>query len=167
MRSKGCHPVGFNGKIPYMKQLDEIIYDAICADKALMTAIGGHDRVVSTCFEVSPTEKDNTPVPNIIVSDDGFQNNNSTKDTVWEGSDDIVQVTVDIAAESPDKVKILVKMARRAIEKYIVTLYTQNYRAPEFDSLSSDGIQWDWTKPCYYQKLTYQCITKAYIDDEQ
>ena len=32
-----------------MKSVDEIIYDAICADTALMEAIGS--RVVSTCFE--------------------------------------------------------------------------------------------------------------------
>ena len=51
-----------------MKQVDEIIYDAIRADSALMEAIG--NRVVSTCFEVSPDEKDNTPVPYIIVTDD-------------------------------------------------------------------------------------------------
>ena len=55
-----------------MKQVDEIIYDAIRADEELMTAISGH--VVSTCFEVSPTDADNTPLPYIIVTDDGFQN---------------------------------------------------------------------------------------------
>ena len=62
-----------------MKQLDELIYDAICADDDLMDAIGG--RVESTCFEVSPEEQDNTPVPYLIVTDDGFQNNLGTKKT--------------------------------------------------------------------------------------
>ena len=68
-----------------MKQLDEIIYDAIRSDASLMAAIGG--RVVSTCFEVPPTEDDNTPLPNIIITDDGFQNNVTTKDCVWEGGE--------------------------------------------------------------------------------
>ena len=65
-----------------MKQLDEIIYDAITADAALMAAIG--NRVVSTCFEVPPTEDDNTPLPNIIITDDGFVNQLTTKDMLWE-----------------------------------------------------------------------------------
>lgn len=148
-----------------MKSVDEIIYDAICADTALMEAIGS--RVVSTCFEVPSAEADNTPLPNIIVTDDGFQNQNGTKDCVWESGEDRVQATVDVAADSPKEVKQIVRKVRKAVETYIGTLYTQGEDIPELESLSSDGIAWDWMKPCYYQRLTYQCITKADIDDEQ
>lgn len=148
-----------------MKQVDEIIYDAILADAALMTAIDG--RVVSTCFEVSPDEKDNTPLPNIIVTDDGFQNQDTTKDSVWEGEDDEVQVTVDIAAKSPNEVKDLVRMVRRAVSRYIIGMYSNHEVVPELDKLSSDGLQWDWMRPCYYQKLTFNCSIKSTTDDEQ
>lgn len=148
-----------------MKQVDEIIYDAILADAALMTAIGG--RVVSTCFEVSPDETDNTPLPNIVVTDDGFQNQDTTKDCVWEGSDDEVQVTVDVAAKSPNEVKDLVRMVRRAVSRYIIGMYESHEAVPELDKLSSDGLQWDWMRPCYYQKLTFNCSIKSTTDDEQ
>ena len=148
-----------------MKQVDEINYDAIQADAALMTAIDG--RVVSTCFEVSPDETDNTPLPNIIVTDDGFQNQDTTKDSVWEGEDDEVQVTVDIAAKSPNEVKDLVHMVRRAVSRYIIGMYKNREVVPELDKLSSDGLQWDWMRPCYYQKLTYHCAIKSTTDDEQ
>lgn len=148
-----------------MKQVDEIIYDAIQADEALMTAIDG--RVVSTCFEVSPDETDNTPLPNIIVTDDGFQNQDTTKDSVWEGEDDEVQVTVDIAAKSPNEVKDLVRMVRRAVSRYIIGMYENHEVVPELDKLSSDGLQWDWMRPCYYQKLTYNCSIKSTTEDEQ
>lgn len=148
-----------------MKQVDEIIYDAIKADSDIMTAIGG--RVVSTCFEVPPTEDDNTPIPNIIITDDGFQNQQTTKDCVWEGGEDQVQVTVDIAASSPNEVKALVKQVRRAIESHVILLYQDGKDVPQLESLTSDGIAWDWMKPCYYQKLTYQCITQSDTEDEQ
>ena len=144
-----------------MKQVDEIIYDAICADSALMEAIG--NRVVSTCFEVSPDEKDNTQVPYIIVTDDGFQNSHSTKDTVWESDEDTVQAGVEIAAESTKEVKQLVRMVRKAVERYVVALYSQSDGVPELESLSSEGVLWDWMKPCYYQRLIYRCITKSDI----
>ena len=148
-----------------MKPVDEIIYDAICADTALMEAIGS--RVVSTCFEVPPAEADNTPLPNIIVTDDGFQNQTGTKDNIWESGEDRVQVTVDVAADSPKEVKRLIRMVRRAIENQIILMSANNERIPELDSLSSNGIAWDWMKPCYYQHLTYQCTTLSDIDNEQ
>ena len=148
-----------------MKQVDEIIYDAIKADDDLMAAIGG--RVVSTCFEVSPTEADNTPVPNIIVTDDGFQNQIGTKDNVWESGEDTVQASVDIAADSPSEVKRLVRMVRKAVETHICSLYASGEQTPELESLTSDGIAWDWMKPCYYQKLTYQCITNTDEDEQE
>lgn len=150
-----------------MKSVDEIIYDAICADTALMEAIGS--RVVSTCFEVPPAEADNTPLPNIIVTDDGFQNQVGTKDCVWESGEDRVQVTVDVAADSPKEVKRLIRMVRRAVENYIILMSATDGCIPELDSLSSNGIAWDWMKPCYYQQLSYQCTvpSETDIDNEQ
>ena len=145
-----------------MKSVDEIIYDAICADTALMEAIGS--RVVSTCFEVPPAEADNTPLPNIIVTDDGFQNQVGSKDCVWESGEDRVQATVDVAASSPEEVRRLIRMVRRAVENYIILMSATDGCIPELDSLSSNGIAWDWMKPCYYQQITYQCTVPSETD---
>ena len=144
-----------------MKQVDEIIYDAIRANEELMTAISGH--VVSTCFEVSPTDADNTPLPYIIVTDDGFQNQVESKDDGWEGTEDRVSVGVEVAAESPQEVKRLILKVRQSVASYINQMYDDGEDIPELDSLSSDGLAWDWTKPCYYQRLTYQCITNTEV----
>ena len=46
-------------------------------------------------------QSDNTPIPYIIVTDDGFQNQQTTKYFVWESADDSVQASVIIAAKSP------------------------------------------------------------------
>ena len=144
-----------------MKQVDEIIYDAIRANEELMTAISGH--VVSTCFEVSPTDADNTPLPYIIVTDDGFQNQVESKDDGWEGTEDRVSVGVEVAAESPQEVKRLILKVRQSVASYINQMYDDGEDIPELDSLSSDGLAWDWSKPCYYQRLTYQCITNTEV----
>ena len=150
-----------------MKTLAEIFYDAITADETLTVLTGG--RVVSTCFEVPPDELDNTPLPNIIITNDGFQNNQSTKDCVWEADEDVVVASVDIAANSPSEVDSLVAKVRKAIDTYITTMWSNGQAIPELQpgSPSSQGIEWDWMKPCYYQKLTYQCITNKYEEDEQ
>lgn len=145
-----------------MKQVDELIYEAIKSDETLMAIIGG--RVVSTCFEIPPDELDNTDVPNIIITDDGMQNNVTTKDCVWEGAEDQVQVTVDIAAASPSEVKQIMRMVRKAVEVYMASLGNE---MPTLVSLTAGELAWDWMKPCYYKPLIYQCITKADIEDEK
>jgi hypothetical protein len=129
-----------------------------------MTAIKGN--VVSTCFEVSPDETDKTPLPYVIVTDDGFQNKIESKDDGWEGTEDRVGVGVEVAAESPREVKKIIRLVRRAVASYIDQMYADGEDIPELESLSSDGLAWDWLKPCYYQRLTYQCITKP-DDNEQ
>lgn len=148
-----------------MKQVDEIIYDAIKADASLMEAVG--NRVVSTCFEIPPTDEDNTPLPNIIITDDGFQNQIDTKDEGWAGDYDRVQVGVEVAASSPEEVKNLIRQVRKAVENYVILLPDNGEAIPDLESLSSDGLAWDWTKPCYFQRLTYQCIINVEENDEQ
>lgn len=148
-----------------MKQVDEIFYEAIQADQDIMTATGG--RVKSTCFEIPPYEDDNTPVPFIIINDDGFQNIEVTKDSVWESAEDRVQVSVEVDAASPSEVKTLIRKVRRAIEDYICTTYTNGGDIPVLESLTSDGLAWDWEKPCYFQRLIYQCIIPADTDEEK
>ena len=145
-----------------MKQVDEIIYDAITADETLMALTGG--RVVSTCFEVPPTEDDNTPVPNIIITDDGFQAEIFTKDDIWDSDTDRVQATVDIAASSPNEVKQLAKAVRKAVNDYIHAMHEDGEDIPALQSLTSDGVAWDWMKPCYYQKLYYTCDVAVDLD---
>lgn len=153
-------------------RLDEMIYQALKADTDVMEAVkcGQGDSaiypIVSTCFEVSPTEQDNTPVPYIIVSDNGFQQQQSTKDCVWESPEDAVQASVEVAAESPQAVGELIRLVRRAVERYMVARYTGGDTIPTLDSLVSDGIAWDWTKPCYYQTITYHCTTQNDTTDE-
>lgn len=151
-----------------MKTFAEILFDALKADETLMALIG--NRIVSTCFEVPPYETDNTELPNIIITDDGFTANESTKDYVWEGEEDNVMAAIDVAANSPWEVSKLVSMARQAVENYIESLYEQGEDIPTLQqgSPSSQGLDWDWEKPCYHQAIVYQAIMPKYIyNDEQ
>lgn len=143
-----------------MIALDEILYNALNADETLMQAVG--DRIVSTCFEVGPDEQDNTQLPCIIVTDDGIQNTPDTKDCNWEASEDRVQASVEVDGRSPKEVKQLQQMCRQAIADYIRTMANNDEEIPYLESLQSNGIAWDWMKPCYHSTLTYNCI----IDNE-
>ena len=139
-----------------MIALDEILFNALRSDAVLMEDVGG--RIVSTCFEVGPDEVDNTPLPCIIVMDDGLQNNPDTKDCEWEAYEDRVTASVEVDAKSPKAVKALIRKVRHAIADYIQTMYNEGEVIPELESIVSNGIAWDWMKPCYHSTLTYNCI---------
>lgn len=140
-----------------MNPLDEILYNALRADAELMQAVDSH--IVSTCFEVGPDEVDNTPLPCIIVTDDGWQNQPETKDFTWEGTEDHVTASIEVDGRSPKEVKQLLKMCRKAVAQHIATLDDQEAydEIPQLDSVQASQLAWDWMKPCYHQVLTYQC----------
>ena len=147
-----------------MTELDEILYNALKADETLTTYIGGSERITSTCFEVSPDEADNTPLPCIIVTDDGFTNGDTTKDNWWESSADNVQASVEVDADSPKEVKKIVRMVRKAIAKYVKTMTGD---VPYLMSVQSNGIAWDWMKPCYHSTVSYQCVVDNDLNDDE
>jgi len=141
-----------------MIAVDELLYNALKADADIMQAVGG--RIVSTCFEVGPDEDDNTPLPCIIITDDGLQNTPEDKDYTWESDEDRVQASVEVDAESPKAVKQLMRMCRKAIADYIRELDDDDKEVPILESVQSNGVGWDWLKPCYHSAITYNCIIK-------
>ena len=145
-----------------MKKVDEIIYDALTADNGIGLLLRGG--IHSTCIEVPPTEDDNTPLPYIIITDDPFQDEQATKDELWESDWDTVQAGIEIAAASPNAVKQLRRTIRHALAQYVESM--SDDERPVLRSFSNEGITWDWTKPCYYDTLHYQCDMYFPIDDD-
>ena len=149
-----------------MLRLDKILFDAITADAELMQAVSG--RVKSTCFEVSPEETDNTPLPYIIIIDEGKAPAQTTKDDEWMPSQWRVSAGVEVGAVSPNEVDALVMKAMQAIANYIVTMSIHGEEFPYLNEgfPQTQGVAWDWTKPCYFDVAHYQCDVN-YYDDEQ
>ena len=133
-------------------ELDEIIYSAITANETLVSLTGG--RIKSTTFEVPPIQKDNTPIPYIVIYEEPGQNDQGTKDDVWECGSDVVNVGVEFAASSPNEVKRLRRLIRKAVDTYVKSNETDILA---LRAINYDGIQWFWEKPCYYDTLHYQC----------
>lgn len=136
-------------------ELDELFFNALMADADLVLAVSG--RIESTCFDVSPDGEDNTQLPCIIVTDDGLTNQPTDKDVEWESSQDRVQASVEVSAIDPKDVKTLIRMVRKAIANYISSLYDKGEDIPTLQSIQTNGIAWDWMKPCYHETITYQC----------
>jgi hypothetical protein len=65
-------------------------------------------------------------------------------------------------------VKQLIRMVRKAINNYVTTLYTQGEDIPNLQSVQTNGVAWDWMKPCYHSTVSYQCdVDNELYDDEQ
>ena len=144
-------------------ELDELFFNALMADAEVVLAVGG--RIESTCFEVAPDEKDNTQLPNIIITDDGLTNQPTTKDMEWEADEDRVQASVDVAAKNPKQVKQLIRMVRKAIANYIKSMDDKGEEIPYLQSLQTTGVEWDWMKPCYHSVMIYQCDVENKLYD--
>ena len=149
-----------------MLRLDKIFFDAIVADTDLMQAVG--NRVKSTCFEVSPEDTDNTPLPYIVIRDLGKQPAQTTKDDEWMPSQWNVGAGIEVGAASPNEVDALVMKAMKAVANHISTLASQGEEIPYLNEgfPQTQGVDWDWTKPCYWDLAQYQCDVN-YNDDEQ
>jgi hypothetical protein len=143
-----------------MQNLDDIFYEAITADEALVAVVGG--RVTSTCVPIPPDQQDTTDLPYLIITDDPFTNDMATKDDEWESDVDRVQAGIIINAESPAEVKRIRKMVRKAIAEYVKAME----EPPTLLSLTNEGVQWDWQKPCYFDTLHYQCEITLYDDED-
>ena len=155
-------------------ELDEIIYAAITANETLKTLCGWQPatgstpevkpRIKSTTFEVPPNKEDNTQVPYIVIYEEQCQNDQGTKDDVWECGSDIVNVGVEFAGNVPAEVKRIRKLIRKSIDSYVKSNETdiQSLRA-----INYDGIQWFWEKPCYYDTLHYSCDMVNDLNDNE
>jgi hypothetical protein len=144
-------------------ELDELFFNALMADAEVVLAVGG--RIESTCFEVAPDDKDNTQLPNIIITDDGLTNQPTSKDMEWEADEDRVQASVDVAAKNPKQVKQLIRMVRKAIANYIKGMDDKGEEIPYLQSLQTTGVEWDWMKPCYHSVMIYQCDVENNLYD--
>ena len=161
-----------------MLRLTQILYAALTADEDVMEACGyvaptqttpgKQARIKSTCFEVAPDKEDNTPLPYILVLDEGKAPSQTTKDDEWMPSQWRVGAGVEIGAKSPNEVDELMMKAMKAIANYISSLSAQGEEIPWLNEgfPQTQGVAWDWTKPCYFDVAHYQCDVN-YYDDEQ
>lgn len=147
------------------KELDEIFYDALRSSQAIMRLTDG--RIFSTCIEVPPAEDDNTPIPYIIITDDGYTNDLGTKDWMWEGPMDHCKASVIISAGDRSEVATLRRLVRQAIENYVFVQARKGEAIPMLTNTNSDGTNWDWTKPCYYDTIHYQCDMDVQEEPEE
>lgn len=134
---------------------DSIFIAAIKASQNIMSQIGG--RLYSTSIPLPDEDVDNVPVPYVIVTFDGLNNEQTTKDDPFESEDDKVNIGIEVCAKNRAELSLLAKRIRSQVHSYMVSMLQNENPAITDYVMSADAVQYDSMKPCYWQTLRYVC----------
>lgn len=116
--------------------------------------------IYNTTIPMPDADLDNTPIPYVIVSFDGMQNDGLNKDTEYEGDDDKVQIGIEVAAETRKQLGEMITLIRQTVKDYFETLPDddEDYNLLPVDYvLTASCVSYDPDKPCFWQTLHYDC----------
>ena len=141
---------------------DSIFIYALSASEDIMQAVDG--RLYGTAIPLPDEESDNVPVPYIIVTFNGLNNVDETKDDMYESDYDSVNIGIEVIGKTLGHLHDLTEMVRDVIHQYFVN----NETPVEGYQFSAQPIIFDSEKPGYWQVLNYQCeVYNHEINDEQ
>lgn len=147
-----------------MSLLTDIIFvKALRSNTTLMNQLADGD-VYNTAIDMPDKDVENADLPYIIVSYDGMQNDDTTKDDSYEGDTDDVQISIEVAAEHRPQLGEMMTAIRQTIRSYFAAHKGDNSDEdfaliPNSMSVSAREVQYDQDKPCYWQVLQYRCDT--------
>lgn len=151
---------------------DLIFVKALRSNQELMTQLPAGD-VYNTTIPVPDAELDNEPLPYVIVMFTGLQNGDQTKDSLYEGGTDHVQIAIEVAANTREQLADLVTSIRKTVRTFFENAQPTD---EDFDlipidyTFSAERVIYDDMKPAYGQTLNYQCdmdVTLTDDDNEQ
>lgn len=132
---------------------------ALHRDDEIGEEINGN--IILTAYDEENDE--NLDLPYIIVSHQGTTNDQGTKDDSYESDTDRDTISIEVAAETDEEVARLAAKVRATILRAIRedNTHEENDESITIEdyTLSTNGIIFDWTKPCFWTTLTYTCET--------
>lgn len=140
---------------------DQVFYNALRQNADLMAMVGG--RIENTSIPVPDDDLANQPLPYIIITYDGMQNEGFTKDDDYEGNVDKVQIGIEAAASDRETLGEIMKSVRKTVKEYFMDATDQQPDGeliPLSYDLKASQVRYDSLVPCYYQTLQYDCDTK-------
>lgn len=139
---------------------DKVFYNALRQDADLMAMVDG--RIENTSIPVPDDDLKNQPLPYIIITYDGMQNDGFTKDNDYEGDTDHVQIGILTAASDRETLGDIMQRIRQTVVDYFQQADDQQ---PDFAlvplryTLEATPVDYNSLVPCYYQTLQYDCDT--------
>ncbi len=138
---------------------DSIFLTALRSNADLMKAIGAKGetppRLYGTAIPLPDEDVENVPEPYLIVTFDGLANNPQTKDDLYEGFLDEVNIGIIVSAKTLTALHDLTEEVRKTILSY----FRENKTNVMDYTMSAEPIQYENSKPAYWQILKYKCET--------
>ena len=134
---------------------------------AMLPAGGVYNNVADPDYEMQ-----NVALPYVIVNNDGGDNQATTKDDEFEGSEDRVNISIRVTAKSRDELAKLTmriretvcSFAKAAIQRVMDGTPEEGDELCPFEySLRFSDISFVMQKPAHTQMLYYDCIVKNEI----
>lgn len=132
----------------------EIFFRILSGNAELMELT--HGNIYSIAIPEPVENIDSSLVPWVIITFDGLNNDETTKDDPFESSTDAVQIGIEVAANSPDELTRLSQLVRDIIHDEFLQEHSAFYGIPDY-RFSAGAMQYDDITPCYFQKLNYSC----------
>lgn len=136
-------------------ETDSIFIAALTSSAEVMQTIDG--RLYSTAIPMPDEDAENVPVPYVIVTFNGLNNEGTTKDDPFEGDTDVVQIGVEVTAVNREQLAELTQLVRSTIHDYLTEDVDDERQTIDDYQLSAEAVQYDSLKPCYWQTIRYQC----------
>ena len=171
---------------------DRLFVDILSSDSQLMAAVG--NRLYSTAIPLPEEQLENVPLPYIIVTFDGLNNDAETKDNPYEGDYDQVQIGITVCAVNREMLATLTENIRRTILREVtwarrfMNLADNEERVMDDSNsfrlkvwgdyegmihmipvdfrFSAQAVQFDSLAPCFWQVLNYSCDVLHDTDEE-
>lgn len=134
---------------------DSIFIAALTSSQEVMQTIDG--RLYSTAIPMPDEDAENVPVPYVIVTFNGLNNEGTTKDDPFEGDTDVVQIGVEVTAINREQLAELTQLVRTTIHDYLTEDVDDERQTIDDYQFSAEAVQYDSLKPCYWQTIRYQC----------
>ena len=171
---------------------DRLFFAALKADETLMSVT--ESRIFNTVRPTADEKEDRLPY--VIITFDGMQNGETTKDDPYEGATDKVSVGVLCVAKDREELGELTARVRKVIHRQFTwaSCYEQladsdsnaletadefrllvmrdsdaiRAEVPYYYDLTAEGVMYDDLNPCFYQQLHYDCdVVNTVYDNEQ
>lgn len=127
-----------------------------------LTDKGKPARLYGTAIPLPDEDADNVPVPYVIVTFDGLNNDAGTKDDRYESEYDRVNIGIEVVGKTLEDLHGLTQMVRDTI----LTYFRATETVVEDYTFTADAIQYDSLKPCYWQVLSYQCDVRNLLNED-